>query len=167
MNESITLGGVSLWHHGVKGMHWGIRRTPEELGHEPKAKAESSVDKSVLETIIVHGKTAYKSDKGFAIQEDKLTGYCLNPKAEHSKEFFDVGYQPTDALKLFRDIENGYDLSKKIEESEVCPGIVKYSIPTLLGVTKTRMFRTVWQTDGPDNIPRFVSAYIDRRLKEE
>ena len=27
-----------LEHHGIKGMRWGIRRTPEELGHKLKAR---------------------------------------------------------------------------------------------------------------------------------
>lgn len=27
----------NIQHHGIKGMHWGIRRTPEELGHPTKA----------------------------------------------------------------------------------------------------------------------------------
>lgn len=27
-------------HHGIKGMHWGIRRTPEQLGHKPSRKKE-------------------------------------------------------------------------------------------------------------------------------
>ena len=35
MKASMT----ELYHHGVKGMHWGVRRTPEQLGHEPPTKA--------------------------------------------------------------------------------------------------------------------------------
>lgn len=27
-----------LYHHGIKGMKWGVRRTPEQLGHAPKRK---------------------------------------------------------------------------------------------------------------------------------
>lgn len=27
-----------LYHHGVKGMKWGVRRTPAQLGHKPRRK---------------------------------------------------------------------------------------------------------------------------------
>lgn len=43
----------------------------------------------------------------------------------------------------------------------------KFSIPMSLGVTANRLFRTVWQKDGPDEAARFVTAYIDRRLEED
>ena len=23
-----------IWHHGIKGMKWGVRHTPEQLGHK-------------------------------------------------------------------------------------------------------------------------------------
>ncbi len=40
-----------LEHHGIKGQRWGIRRTPEQLGHRVserrKAKSSSSTRKSI------------------------------------------------------------------------------------------------------------------------
>lgn len=29
-----------FYHYGVKGMKWGVRRTPEELGHKPTQQKE-------------------------------------------------------------------------------------------------------------------------------
>lgn len=29
---------MGLWHHGIKGQKWGVRRTPEQLGHKPPVK---------------------------------------------------------------------------------------------------------------------------------
>ena len=34
-----------IWHHGIKGQRWGVRRTPEQLGHVVgKRKAGSHPD---------------------------------------------------------------------------------------------------------------------------
>ena len=33
-----------IWHHGVKGMKWGVRHTPEQLGHSPKSKQTKTDD---------------------------------------------------------------------------------------------------------------------------
>ena len=36
-----------LYHYGIKGMKWGIRRTPAQLGHKP-AKSTTSQRKSEM-----------------------------------------------------------------------------------------------------------------------
>lgn len=37
-----------LQHHGIKGMKWGVRRTPEQLGHKPSSKKKGSSVGSTL-----------------------------------------------------------------------------------------------------------------------
>lgn len=32
-----------LIHHGVKGQKWGVRRTPEQLGHAPRKEHKSKI----------------------------------------------------------------------------------------------------------------------------
>lgn len=154
------LGGV-LCHHGVKGMKWGVRRSPEELGHITKSAVENPVD----DVTIVDG--VYHSSKGFTVNQRKFSEYCLKPGTDHADEFFGVGYKPNDSDKLFRDIENGYDLSKKQDIVSLPKEKEKFSIPMSLGVTDQRLFRTVWQKDGPEANTRFITAYVDRRLEED
>lgn len=36
---------VFLKHHGVKGQRWGVKRTPEQLGHPQRTKAQIKRDK--------------------------------------------------------------------------------------------------------------------------
>lgn len=33
-NFYLVPSGSELYHHGVKGMRWGVRRTPQQLGHK-------------------------------------------------------------------------------------------------------------------------------------
>lgn len=154
------LGGV-LCHHGVKGQKWGVRRTPEQLGYI----TGSAVAKIVKTDTIADG--VYRSSKGFTADGRKFSAYCLKPGADHAKEFFDLGYKPGDADRLFHDLEAGYDLSKKRDIVPVSKTREKFSIPISLGVTSQRLFRTVWQKDDPDGESRFITAYIDRRLEED
>lgn len=151
-----------IWHHGIKGQKWGVRRTPEELGHF--SKSAGKVAKSEKTATIVNG--TYRSEKGFTVAVAKLAKFCLDPEKKHSKEFFDVGYKPSDSDLLFSHIEQGFDLNKKIWERFNSDGARQFVIPMELGVTTTRLFNTSWQVDKDSDTPKLVSAYIDRRLKE-
>lgn len=43
-----------LYHHGVKGMKWGVRRTPTQLGHEP-SRRKPSIDMAKIRKRTVTG----------------------------------------------------------------------------------------------------------------
>ena len=49
-----------LMHYGVKGMKWGVRRTPEELGHKPKQMVEKTTEPGIIKTT-VYGHSATQS----------------------------------------------------------------------------------------------------------
>lgn len=45
LNQAIILNS-ELKHYGVLGMKWGVRRTPEQLGHKPKYLTEPAIIKA-------------------------------------------------------------------------------------------------------------------------
>lgn len=74
---------LELYHHGIKGMKWGIRRTPEQLGHDTSTtkkvastvgKAASTVGKKVVSTAKTKKaeKQQKKADEAEAERQKKL-----------------------------------------------------------------------------------------------
>ena len=41
-----------LYHYGVKGMKWGVRRTPEQLGHKKKTLDKSVKSDRIKSTVV-------------------------------------------------------------------------------------------------------------------
>lgn len=152
---------IYLIHHGIKGQRWGIRRTPEQLGHYPR-----NIDRydPVAQKDIKAGEIYRSAAKRFFVQKNKIENYLLKPEAKHSKEFFDVGYSQNDNEKLFKDIEKGYDKTKMHGISIGQYGATKYSIDMELGITKRKPFRTTWAKDFSKGTPRLITAH---RIKEE
>lgn len=53
-----------LYHYGVKGMKWGIRRTPEQLGHpHKKSVAKSQKSNTIVAEAIRSGKVSKKVNR--------------------------------------------------------------------------------------------------------
>ena len=154
--------GEVLCHYGVIGMKWGVRRSPEQLGHGGKKSEVDSLNRNAkLLAECIH------SEKGFYLHPDKINKFCLGEGSKHSKEFFDVGYTPGDFSRLLSDIEANFDLSRKIDERiSVYDKKEEFSIPMELGVSIKKMFRTTWKNDVPDGSPRFIGAHREDDLKE-
>lgn len=71
-----------LQHHGVKGMKWGVRRTPAQLGHPTATKKrKTKADKSRIEKAYAN----YKKKKAEKKKEEEKTAY----KRKTAKEMTD------------------------------------------------------------------------------
>lgn len=51
MKGVITTDKNYISHHGIKGMRWGVRRTPEELGHVPAKTGSEKIKMAVKKAI--------------------------------------------------------------------------------------------------------------------
>lgn len=109
------------------------------------------VDKSVKSDII--------KSKMCEIAPDKINKFFLKPNAKHSREFFDVGYKPTDFELLNKDLKACFDYSKAVDKVVSDNGVERFSIFTELGVNEKKRFRTVWQKDTPESTPRIITAH--------
>lgn len=89
----------------------------------------------------------------------KYSGYFLKEGAKHADQFFNVGYTADDVLQLRYDMAKQFDMSKATNFSTNEKGQEKFRIYMELGVTEKKRFRTAWQKDTPDSLPRIITAF--------
>ena len=67
-----------LYHHGVKGMKWGIRRTPEQLGHRVRGRSRErdvqrpqseEAPKGTIKPIVKNSNSAVTDDEKYEIHK--------------------------------------------------------------------------------------------------
>lgn len=84
-----------LYHYGVKGMKWGIRRTPEQLGHKRVAKKLKSdkIKDTTVENAINFGIVSKKINEQKQLRHTKsnhLKGRSyLNGDLEYAQKLVD------------------------------------------------------------------------------
>lgn len=65
-----------LAHHGIKGQKWGVRRTPEQLGHATKSKKTNKTVKNALD--YAKKKVAEKKASRDLNNRENLKNYLRN-----------------------------------------------------------------------------------------
>lgn len=78
----------SLEHHGIKGMKWGVRRTPEQLGHKPKTSTEKWKYKQIRRIDKLYEKSYRKLDKAYKEDpvDESIVKYKRQLEAQQAKD---------------------------------------------------------------------------------
>lgn len=79
-----------LYHHGIKGMKWGIRRTPAQLGHVIKRrKAKKAANKAEAEKKKAEAKVKTKEER----KAEVLASRSATELYKHADLFTDAELQ--------------------------------------------------------------------------
>lgn len=118
-----------LAHHGIKGMHWGVRKDQSSAGsgEQPppsdhaKLKKAAKIGGAVVVTAAVIAGSVYLA------KHPELLQKAVNPKTKPAnvkkgKEFVDsLAKEPTSPIHAARTKENGYDFQMKGGLSDPLP----------------------------------------------
>lgn len=96
-----------LYHHGIKGMRWGVRRTPEELGRAGMAKVAKKLRRREAKI----NRTQKKSAK-FNLKAAKYNNKALRTRSERKAMKFDRKSSKYDLKSARVDYRNEKRISK-------------------------------------------------------
>ena len=134
-----------LAHHGIKGMKWGVRRTPEQLGHPRSKKKAKSIWKKSAETL----NNARKSRKQKKL-DAKLAKQRKKEETGYEKYSDEELKKMTDRLNLERNYRNVY--------AEMHPDKLK-RVKRVIGDLAENAVRTIGQ--------KAISAAVEKAFSKK
>ena len=98
----------SLKHHGVKGQKWGVRRTPQQLGHETNSSGRRQMSDKELKYIKKNVDTV-----GSEVNNAKSRRHSKNKKANDDKIREDLSKMSD---KELRDVVNRLNMEERYSQ---------------------------------------------------
>jgi hypothetical protein len=111
------MNNYELYHHGVKGMKWGVRRTAAQLGHSPAAKKASAAGKKFGKFV---GKQATKAKKA------AVTKVKRDYKEYREKKYYQKLHKKKLSQMTDKEIK---DLTKRVQQETILKD-AKYEMRT-------------------------------------
>lgn len=98
-----------LYHHGVVGMKWGVRRTPAQLGHKTGSKKRRTKAKKYVESLMKNHKAKKEAKKAAEEERKKDLANRNKPVSEMSdaelREHLNRVRMEREAYMIDRDIQ--------------------------------------------------------------
>lgn len=107
---------------------------------------------------LTSGENSGKMESKGIIEDSKISDFFLKPNAKHSQDFFGVGYSSDDSELLRNDLLAALEGGKRVDETTTKHG-KRFSVFCELGITQKKRFRTVWQIENSNGIPRIITAH--------
>lgn len=99
-----------LYHHGIKGMKWGIRRTPEQLGYRKTSSKKKTSTKSEAQ------KKKEKAAKAAEDLQKKKAKYAKSPTSLYKHRNLYSKEEIESLIKKFETEKKLYELGKAERE---------------------------------------------------
>lgn len=150
---------ASLEHYGIKGMKWGIRRTPEQLGHV--------VNKVKKKVASVQKKSAAKKKKAAQKKRKAEREAILRSPTKLYKHRFDFTAQEiNDAMKRFEWEKKLKDYSKNNLDrgADYINSILKYANT---GINLYNASARVYNTFGEGRVPYIEGVDASKNKKKK
>lgn len=148
-----------LYHHGIKGMKWGVRRTLEELGHKRKARR---TQKKRLNALKKARKAKAKAQKEKLRYEERRKKYAKDPTLMSKHKDMFTTDELNNAARRFQAEQSVHDLSlRKINRGREVMGSLSGYLQTGLSIYDS-VSKIAKILDGDSKLPTVES----RSMKE-
>lgn len=144
--------------YGYSGRN-SARIKPDTYGytaemHTKPEPTSSAYQKKGLTTAVGSGRMETEG----IVEDNKISGFFLNPESKHGNEFLSVGYSADRPDVLRNDLLEALRTCERIPEKATAYG-ERFSMDAMLGVTKRRNFQLIWQVDKSTGIPRIITGH--------